>query len=77
MLRKKQRVTEPRRFLSARDLAVRWNISLPNVYRMFGSELPVMRVGVGSVRVALDDVEAYERARLGRVPSLGSEARAA
>jgi hypothetical protein len=36
-----------------------------------------MRVGVGSVRVALDDVEAYERARLGRVPSLGSEARAA
>jgi hypothetical protein len=56
------------RFLTIRDLALRWAISSAHAYRMAGSDLPVLRIG-GAVRIPLDAVEAFERKQLGRVPA--------
>jgi excisionase family DNA binding protein len=61
-------VRENQRFLSVRQLAKRWQISMAHGYRMAGTEIPALRIG-GAVRIPLDAVEAFERKQLGRVPA--------
>jgi excisionase family DNA binding protein len=54
-------------YMKARGLAARWNLSLPQVYRMIESgEISVLRIGARSVRIPIEAIERYEAAR--RIP---------
>lgn len=57
-------VTDPARFLTARQLAARWSISLPHAYRLIGSTLPAIRIGA-AVRVPVEAIQQYEHLQLG------------
>jgi hypothetical protein len=51
-------------FLSVRDLASRWALSIPAAYRAAGRDVPILRIG-GAVRIPLQAVENFEKAQLG------------
>lgn len=58
---KPNREKEPKRYISAPQLAQRWSISRAHAYRMVErGELPGMRIGC-AVRIPLEAVEAFER----------------
>lgn len=47
--------------LTAKDIANRWGVSLPTVYKLFRSgALPGLRLSPKNIRFRLQDIEAYE-----------------
>jgi excisionase family DNA binding protein len=47
--------------LTAKDLAHRWGISLPTIYKLFSSgALPGLRISAKNIRFREEDVIAYE-----------------
>lgn len=64
-------------FLTPAELAARWKIapkSLSNA-RWAGTGLPYVRVGGGSIRYRLEDVEAFERANTFRSTTEAADAK--
>jgi excisionase family DNA binding protein len=54
-------VPESKRFVTAKELAMRWRLGLSTIYQMKDSgHLPFYLLG-GDVPFRLEDIEAYER----------------
>lgn len=50
--------------LTSTDLAKRWGVSLPTIYKLFHSgSIPGMRITQKNIRFRLADIEAYEAGR--------------
>jgi len=51
-------------FLTAAQLADRWVTTTRNIRRLMASgSLPAVRIGAQTVRIALEDIEAFEQQR--------------
>jgi excisionase family DNA binding protein len=52
------------RYLTVEQLAARWQTTDRTIRRKLAShELPTVRIGEAMVRIALEDIEAFERLR--------------
>jgi len=56
--------TEQVRFITAEELAKRWGMHRDTVYKVPTTELPYMKLGPNARRYRIEDVEAYEQAKV-------------
>lgn len=69
------RTTQQAPFITAEELAKRWSVHRDTVYKMPTADLPYMKLGPNTRRYRMEDVEAYERARVvGELPEATEDA---